>query len=98
MATIKKYIIIDPLDNVATAIADLRAGENLSTEVGEIILKYDIQFGHKFALQDIFEGEYIIKYGVEIGKATIHIPKGNHVHVHNVFDIVDEVRKNGVIK
>jgi hypothetical protein len=52
----------------------------------------DIEYGHKFALADIPIGEYVIKYGYQIGRATKVILQGEHVHVHNVADIVDEVR------
>lgn len=40
--------------------------------------------GHKYALRDIATGEKIIKYGFPIGHATEQIPKGAHVHTHNV--------------
>jgi len=40
--------------------------------------------GHKIALQDLKEGETIIKYGHDIGKVVKSIKKGDHVHVHNV--------------
>ena len=90
MSENKKYIIIDPSDNVATAITDLVAGS-----LGDWIeLLKDIPFGHKFALCDLKPGEYVIKYGARIGRVTQPILKGDHVHVHNVEDIVDEVRKN----
>ena len=35
-----------------------------------------IPAGHKFALRDIAKGEYVIKYGEIIGKATENIKKG----------------------
>lgn len=47
--------------------------------------------GHKYALKDIAEGENIIKYGMPIGHATCKIPKGEHVHVHNVKTNLGEV-------
>jgi len=43
-----------------------------------------IPLGHKVALHDIENGETIIKYGHDIGKAIAEIPKGNHAHVHNL--------------
>ena len=55
----KKSIIINPLDNVAVALTDLKAGE---THEG-VTLKEDITKGHKFTLRDIKEGDQIIKYG-----------------------------------
>ena len=40
--------------------------------------------GHKIALQDLKEGDTILKYGHDIGKVVKSIKKGDHVHVHNV--------------
>ena len=44
----------------------------------------EIHLGHKIALQDLKEGDTIIKYGHDIGKVVKSIKKGDHVHVHNV--------------
>ena len=93
MSVDPQYIIIDPRDNVATAINNLNAGSKMHTGHGEVTLLDDIVYGHKFALADIPKGEYVIKYGARIGRATTSISSGGHVHVHNVEDIVDEVRK-----
>lgn len=49
-----------------------------------------IPAGHKFALKDIKKGEYIIKYGEIIGKASENIKKGEWVHTHNVKSHLDE--------
>ena len=89
----RRYIVDDERDNVATAIIDLKKGESFKTKSGEVVLLKSIRYGHKFALVDIPNGEFVIKYGEQIGRATLHIPRGDHVHVHNVEDIVDEVRK-----
>ena len=76
----KKSIIINPLDNVAVALCDLKAGE---TEQG-VTLQEDVKKGHKFALRGIANGENIIKYGVPIAHATEDIAVGKWVHTHNV--------------
>ena len=88
-------IVIDARDNVATAIRNLGNASLARTGRGSIPLLQDIQFGHKYALRDIQEGDYVVKYGAQIGRATVPIRRGEHVHVHNVQDIVDEVRKVG---
>lgn len=76
----KKTIIINPADNVAVALTDLKKGE-----VHEgVTLKEDIVKGHKFALKDIAQGEQVIKYGNPIARATADIAEGSHVHTHNV--------------
>lgn len=89
----RKYLQIDPRDNVATTIVDMRKGDTFTCQGGDSELIADIAFGHKFALRNIAMGQYIYKYGDKIGRATAAIEKGEHVHVHNVEDIVDEVRK-----
>lgn len=76
----KKTIIINPLDNVAVALADLAKGELAEG----VTLVEDVKKGHKFALRPIANGENIIKYGVPIAHATQDIAVGEWVHTHNV--------------
>ena len=52
--------------------------------------KGEIPAGHKFAIRDIRSGEYIIKYGEIIGRATSDIKVGEWVHTHNVKSHLDE--------
>ena len=76
----KKSIIINPLDNVAVALTDLKCGE-----VHEgVTLAENVAKGHKFALRPIKSGENVIKYGVPIAHATEDIAVGKWVHTHNV--------------
>ena len=89
----RQYIIVDKKDNVATAIVDLKQATSMIIDSEAVKLLNDIDYGHKFALTDIPEGAYVVKYGEWIGRATSSIRKGDHAHVHNVEDIVDEVRK-----
>jgi (2R)-sulfolactate sulfo-lyase subunit alpha len=44
----------------------------------------DIPLGHKLALKGIENGDTIVKYGHDIGRATADIAKGGHAHVHNI--------------
>lgn len=82
----KKSIIINPADNVAVALTDLKKGE---THEG-VVLAEDITKGHKFALRPIAAGENIIKYGTPIAHATRDIAVGEHVHTHNVQTNLNE--------
>ena len=50
----------------------------------------EIPAGHKYALRAIEAGEYVIKYGEIIGKATQAISAGEWVHTHNVKSHLDE--------
>jgi altronate dehydratase small subunit len=84
----KKAIVINQKDNVATAVADLSAGSEVSFFLGQnverLTLNDHIPLGHKFALKDINKGEAIIKYGESIGSSIFFIHKGDLVHVHNI--------------
>ena len=83
----RKAILLNPEDDVATALTDLKEGEaasvGLDDRSDDIVLIQDVQFGHKYALRDIAEGEDVLKYGLPIGKATASIRAGEWVHVHN---------------
>lgn len=85
---IRKAVIIDEKDNIATATVDLKAGEKvdmfLMDEIISIDVAQNILFGHKFAIKDIPQGAEVLKYGESIDKATQYIQVGQHVHVHNV--------------
>jgi hypothetical protein len=79
--------MLHPDDNVATALTDLKAGEavtiTLEALTTTVTLQHDIEFGHKFALTLIPEGEPVLKYGLPIGNALEAIEPGAWVHVHN---------------
>ncbi|MCD6323834.1 MAG: UxaA family hydrolase [Desulfurococcales archaeon] len=84
----RKALVIHRRDNVATALTDLSKDEEVVVDAGgeeiKVTLLDDIPFGHKFAIKEIGMGEYVIKYGEVIGRATAPIKVGEHVHVHNV--------------
>ena len=85
---IPSAILVDPKDNVATALRQLEPGDALQVGTGsntvDITLLQAVPFGHKFALKDVGPGGPVIKYSEIIGLATKKIRKGEHVHVHNV--------------
>ncbi len=74
-------------DTVATALDDLVKGEQVTFVIGgnQVALRTReaIPFGHKLAIRTVEPGEYILKYGEIIGRATERILAGDHVHVHN---------------
>jgi altronate dehydratase small subunit len=81
-------IVIKETDNVATATRELKAGNKLNIKIGnreqKIVIRSDIKFLHKFALESIKKGQHVIKYGQVIGEATRDIQSGEHVHIHNL--------------
>ncbi|MFB9327329.1 UxaA family hydrolase [Paenibacillus aurantiacus] len=84
-------LVVDPKDDVATALRDLAAGENVQYRSGETLGSVTtlaaIPFGHKIAIRDIASGQPVRKYGEIIGQTTEPIKPGEHVHVHNVEGI-----------
>jgi altronate hydrolase len=75
-----RFLKINPTDNVAVALTDLHRGEQLKIEDRVITLLSDVVAGHKFALSDIPEKTYIIKYGYPIGHARQTILQGEWVN------------------
>ena len=53
----KKYIVIDPNDNVMVALEDFSKGDIINN----ILIKEDIKKGHKVAINKIALGKDIIK-------------------------------------
>jgi len=49
-----------------------------------------IKYGHKIALTNIKQGEYVFKYGQVIGRAKKDINKGDWVHSHNLESHLDQ--------
>lgn len=79
-----KYLQINPVDNVAVAIVDLPAGEQMTINGIEVTLNENIPAGHKFALKDFVEGVDVIKYGYPIGHATVARKKGDWMNENNI--------------
>ncbi|MCR4818322.1 MAG: altronate dehydratase family protein [Fretibacterium sp.] len=79
-------IRIHPSDRVAVALRPLMSGSSVPVSGADfsVTLRDDIAMGHKVALGDIAAGEKVIKYGFPIGEATVNIPRGSHVHSHNL--------------
>lgn len=80
----KRALRLDPKDNTAVAIDDIKLGEEVSVGTDVIVAKNDIDTPHKIAIADIKTGDDVIKYGKILGYATQDISKGEHVHIHNV--------------
>ena len=78
------YLKINPADNVAVAVNDLKAGTQIILESQNLTLAQDIPAGHKFALTHFSAGDNVIKYGYAIGHATNEIEIGGLVNETNI--------------
>ena len=77
-------IRLAPDDNVVVLATTVAAGAVLEVLGEPVTLTTNLTLGHKIAARDIAKGETIMKYAFPIGVATVDIPKGAHVHLHNV--------------
>ena len=55
-----------------------------------LVEKDGVPAGHKYALCDIAKGDFVVKYGQIIGRATQDIQAGEWVHSHNLRTHLDE--------
>ena len=84
-------IIHDEKDNVGVVVIETtKKGQDCNAWIMEndksikVLSLNEVPLGHKIALQDLKDGDTILKYGHDIGKVVKAIKKGEHVHVHNV--------------
>ena len=89
--SIPDFLVHDSTDTVGVIVVEgVESGQELSgwvmdTDSTITVKSLDpIPLGHKVALSDIANGDTIIKYDADIGKAIADIAKGGHVHVHNI--------------
>ena len=84
------FLVHDSADTVGVVVVEgVQAGQQLTgwvmdTDKTITVKALDpIPLGHKVALADIKNGDTVIKYDNDIGKAVADIAKGGHVHVQN---------------
>jgi (2R)-sulfolactate sulfo-lyase subunit alpha len=85
------FIVHDKADTVGVMVVENAHAEQELTgwimETDETIkLKSldPVPLGHKISLGDIKNGDTVLKYGHDVGRAVADIGKGHHVHVHNM--------------
>ncbi|HET9904419.1 MAG TPA: UxaA family hydrolase [Xanthobacteraceae bacterium] len=86
-----QLLVHDKRDTVGVVVVEgLKAGTEMLCVVTEddsafrLTAAMDVPIGHKIALVDIKNGDTVIKYGQDIGRAVADIKKGEHVHTHNL--------------
>jgi altronate hydrolase len=88
----RRFIKINPADNVAVAVEPLKNGEMITVDGEEITLASDIPAGHKVALRCLKTGDLVVKYGFSIGHTIADIAKGGLVNEKNI-----KTNLNGVL-
>ena len=85
------FVVHDAGDSVGVVVVEgVKSGDELTGWVmdqdEEMTFKAasDIPIGHKLAIKPLREGDTVIKYGTDIGKAVADIGLGEHAHVQNI--------------
>lgn len=71
-------------DNVAVARVPLSPGQVLRIGGETVTVQDPVPAGHKVALVRIGSGERVRRWGEPIGRATVAVEPGRHVHTHNL--------------
>ena len=84
-------ILHDAEDTVAVVVVEgVRGGTAMTGWIMDedrtidLEARQDIPIGHKVALKDMAPGDTVVKYGIDMGKVTAAIRKGEHAHVHTI--------------
>ncbi|KFF11838.1 altronate hydrolase [Chryseobacterium soli] len=80
----KKVLKVNPNDNVAVALVDLKQGETVTLGHLTYDIVKDTRAKHKFVTEDLSVGDHIIMYGVLVGKASLPIQRGEVITTENV--------------
>lgn len=80
----EKLIKISQKDNLLVALVDIAAGESVTYQNEEYLVKNGVQVKHKIAELDFNEGDVIVMYGLPVGKALKFIGKGEVITTENI--------------
>ncbi|MFL9482548.1 UxaA family hydrolase [Chitinophagaceae bacterium LWZ2-11] len=80
----RSVLKVHPQDNVIVALQDLKKGEAVHLAGSDYVLLDNVGAKHKFFMNDMQPGDYVIMYGVLVGKAQNFIPAGSVMTTANV--------------
>ena len=84
-------LLMDERDNVVTCVAEVAKGSQIvyqkGGEVYTLTAEDDIPYCHKAALEDLFQGAEVRKYGEMIGQTTAPVAKGHLVNHENIVSV-----------
>lgn len=80
----KTLIKIHPQDNIAIALVDFSAGDEVIFEGKPMVFLNDTKAKHKISLDNLSAGESVYMYGVLVGKAVKKISRGGLLTTENV--------------
>lgn len=88
---------LNSADNAIVALQTLQAGQRVSLDGREWVLKETIPAKHKFAARDFADHETVTMYGVTVGRTRGAVAEGMLFTTENLFHAVDPfVPENGL--
>lgn len=78
------FLKINPADSVVVCLRPMTKGEVIDIDDKQIPLLQDTPAGHKVLINDVKEGQDIIKYGYPIGHARKDLKAGEWVNENNL--------------
>lgn len=86
----KAALQIDPRDNIAVALTDLKKGDCVTLNGDTIAITENIPAKHKLAMRDFEIDDIAIQYGVTVGKTTQPVTKGGRLTTGNLVHHSDK--------
>ena len=80
----RRSMVINSKDNVAVLLEKALHGDLIQANGEDIVLRHDIDFGHKAAIRPLGTGDIVYKYGEEIGHMLEPVQAGGWIHNHNM--------------
>lgn len=87
----KPYLKIHPEDNVWVALQTLASGFVIQNGTDEFSLQEEIPAKHKFTGTDLQPGDVVKMYGLIVGTALAHLPKGSKLTTTNITHTTTKV-------
>ena len=78
------FLKINPADSVVVCLSAKKKGDIIEVDGKQITVNQDVPAGHKVLIQDVKQGEDIIKYGYPIGHAREDLKAGDWVNENNL--------------
>src|SRR5258708_2631074 len=88
-----KILQLDSRDNVLIALTDLRQGETVEHNVGSFRLLSGVPAKHKFATEDLISGARVTMYGVQVGRTSQPVLRGELLTTANLHHQSEEYRE-----
>lgn len=89
-----KYLRVHASDNLIVALKDLKAGEIIEMSMESYTLIDPIKVKHKFLNENVRQGDALIMYGVEVGRALRDLKRGEAIGVDDIVHSAEEYDLN----